>query len=111
MPVAVARAASAPSSSIMRRLNIGRLGLEKGKARIDKAGIFALEARLALLGAVVNETLRQKQRLGCFAEGRAQGPGVHQPGFGTIAGGNWRCCSSLRHVTSIVTILGNGHKK
>ena len=61
MPVAVARAASAPSSSIMRRSNIEIVRI--GKARIEKAGIFALEPRLALLGAVVDETLGQEQRL------------------------------------------------
>jgi hypothetical protein len=33
-----------------------------GKARIEKAGILALEARLALLGGVVDKALRQEQR-------------------------------------------------
>jgi hypothetical protein len=32
---------------------------------------------------------------------------MDQPGFGTIAGGRF----NLRHVTSSVTIPGNGHKK
>ena len=58
-----------------------------GKARIEKAGILALEARLALLGGVVDEALRQEQRFGGLAELRAQRAGMHQPGFGTIA---WR---------------------
>ena len=58
-----------------------------GKARIEKAGIRALEPRFALLGAVVDETLRQEQRFGCFAELRAQGAGMDQPGFGPVAGG------------------------
>jgi hypothetical protein len=35
---------------------------------------------------------------------RAQRAGMDQPGFGTVTG-------SLSHVTSIVTILKNGHKK
>ena len=58
-----------------------------GKARIKKAGLFALEPRLALLGGVVDKALRQKQRLGCFAELRAQASGMDQPGFGTVSGG------------------------
>src|SRR6185436_1339252 len=72
-----------------------------GKARIEKAGLLALEPRLALLGAVVDEALRQEQRFGRFPELRAQGAGMNQPGFGTIAGGSF----SLRHVTSVVTTL------
>ena len=57
-----------------------------GEARIEKAGVFALEARLALLGAVVDKALRQKQRLGCFGELRAQGAGMNQPGFRAVMG-------------------------
>src|SRR6202171_3439476 len=78
---------------------------------MEKAGILALEPRLALLGAVVDKALGQEQRLGCFTELRAQGSGMHQPGFGTVAGGGRRGCFSLRHVTSVVTIIKNGHKK
>jgi hypothetical protein len=57
------------------------------KARIEKAGLVALEPRLALLGGVVDKALGQKQRLGRFAELRAQRAGMDQPGFGTVAGG------------------------
>ena len=78
----------APSSSIMRRSNIAIVGI--GKARIEIAGILALEARLALFGAVVDKALGQKQRFGCFAELRAQRAGMDQPGFGTVTGGG-RC--------------------
>ena len=55
-----------------------------GIARIDVAGVFALEARLAQLGGVVDITLGEKQRLGRFAEFRAQGPGVNQAGLGAV---------------------------
>jgi hypothetical protein len=36
---------------------------------------------------------------------------MNQPGFGTVAGGGRRGCFSLRHVTSVVTTIKNGHKK
>ena len=58
-----------------------------GEARIEKARILALEARFALLGGVVDKTLGEKQSLRRLAELRAQRAGMHQPGFGTIAGG------------------------
>ena len=61
-----------------------------GIARIDVAGVFALEARLALLGGVVDIALGEEQRLGGFAELRAQGSGMDQPGFGAVAGGGRR---------------------
>ena len=48
-------------------------------------------------------TLRQKQRLGCFAELRAQRTGMHQPGLSAITG---RC--NVRHVTSVAP--GPGRK-
>ena len=49
-----------------------------------KAGILAFEPRFALLGAVVDEALGEKQRFGRFAELRAQGAGMHQLGFRAV---------------------------
>ncbi len=53
-----------------------------GEARIQIARLGADEARLALLGAVVDEALGEKQRLRRFAELRAQRAGVDQAGLG-----------------------------
>jgi len=39
-----------------------------GEARIDEAGIIALEPRLGRLHRRIGEALRQKQRLGQFAK-------------------------------------------
>src|SRR5262249_40884226 len=78
-----------------------------GIARIDEAGVLALETRLALLRAVVDIALGEEQRFRGLAELRAQGAAVDEAGFGTIT----LCRTSLRHVTSDVTILENGHKK
>ena len=85
MPLAVARAASAPSNSAMRPLDMvhGRIGV----ARVDVAGLGVVEPRLALLGAVVDEALGDEQRLGGLAELRAQGPGMDEAGFGTVLRG------------------------
>src|SRR5262249_56714602 len=55
------------------------------EAGIEVALLFAVEPRRALLGAVVHETLREKQRLGCLAELRAQRAGMKQAGFRAIA--------------------------
>jgi hypothetical protein len=57
-----------------------------GKARIEKAGVLALEPCFALFGGVVDKALGQEQRFGRFAELRAQRAGMDQPGFGTIMG-------------------------
>ena len=58
----------------------GRVGV----ARIDVARDLAGKARLALLGASVDIALREEQRLGGFAELRAQRAGMHQAGFGAV---------------------------
>ena len=50
-----------------------------------KPGLLALEARLGLLGAVVDKALRQEQRLGGLAELRAQRAGMDEAGFGAVA--------------------------
>jgi hypothetical protein len=52
-------------------------GLEHGdrrvrEARVDEAGVLALEASLAILGRGVDVALREEQRLRGLAEGRAQ---------------------------------------
>src|SRR4029079_17352955 len=78
-----------------------------GIPRIDETGILTLETRLALLCAVVDIALGEKQRFRRLAELRAQGPAMDKAGFGTIAGVSF----SLRHVTSVVTTIENGHKK
>ena len=80
MPVAVARAASAPSSRRMRSSNMATVGL--AKREVDEAGVLVLEARLGLLGGVVDEALGEEQRLGGLAERRAQGAAVHEPRLG-----------------------------
>ncbi|CUU13757.1 Deoxycytidine triphosphate deaminase EC 35413 CDS [Bradyrhizobium sp.] len=72
---------------------LGRVGI----ARIDEAGVLALEPRLALLGAVVDVALGQEQRLRRLAILRAQGAGMDQSGFGTVLRGGRR---GLRHRTS-----------
>src|SRR5262249_10779274 len=70
-----------------------------GIARVDVAGVLALEPRLAQLGGLVDIALGEKQTFRCLAEFGTQRAGMHQPGFGTIAGGGL----DLRHVTSCVT--------
>ena len=52
-----------------------------GEARILVAGILALEARFGLGGAVVDVALGEKERLGGFAELRAQRAGMDEAGF------------------------------
>src|SRR4029078_3711333 len=52
------------------------------EARIEVTWLFALEACLALLGAVVDKTLGEEQRFGSFAELRAQLPAVNEFGLG-----------------------------
>ena len=58
-----------------------------GKARIEISGLLALETRFALLGAVVDEALGEKQGLGGFAEFGTDGAGMDQSGLGTVMGG------------------------
>ena len=70
-----------------------------------------LNRALALLGAVVDKALGQKQGFGGFAELRTQGAGMNQPGFGPVMGRRGNGFVTLRHVTSIVTTIENGHKK
>src|SRR5215470_2107652 len=70
-----------------------------GIARVDVAGVLALEPRLAQLGGFVDVALGEKQPFRRLAELRAQRAGMHQAGFGAIAGGGLK----LRHVTSKVT--------
>ncbi len=82
MPVAVARAE-------LGALENGHPALEHGdrrvgKARIEEARLLALEARLALLGAVVDKALGKEERLRGLAELRAHGAGVDEFGFGAI---------------------------
>src|SRR5262249_32622700 len=80
-----------------------------GVARIDVAGILALEARLALLGTVVDIALGEEHRLRGLAKFRSQCAGMDQPGFGAVTGSRLRR-GRRRHVTSIVTAT-SGHKK
>src|SRR5215510_8882496 len=69
MPVAVARAASAPSSSAMRSSNIcSRIA----EARIDEARARIGEGGLRLLRRAVDEARAHIDRLAGLAEGRAQ---------------------------------------
>ena len=56
-----------------------------GKARILIAGIFALEARFGLGGAVVDVALGEKQRFRGLAERRAQRAGLDETGFRAVA--------------------------
>jgi hypothetical protein len=56
-----------------------------GKARIEEAGLFAFETRLALLGALVDEALGEEQGFRGFAKRRAHAAGVDEFGFGAIA--------------------------
>ncbi len=57
-----------------------------GEARILVARLLVLEAPLGLRGGLVDIALRQEQRLGGFAELRAQRAGVDQAGLGPVAG-------------------------
>ncbi len=56
------------------------------EARVDEAGVLALEARLGGLGGLVDEALRQEQRFRRLAEGRAQGAAVDEAGGGAEGG-------------------------
>src|SRR5262249_6832209 len=58
----------------------GRIGI----ARIDEAGVLALEARLALLGSVVDIALGEEQSLGRLSEFGAKRAGMNEAGFGTV---------------------------
>ena len=84
MPLAVARAASAPFEQ-------RHAVFEHGDGRVRKAGIdearfFALEAGFRGLGRVVDEALGQEQRLRGLAEGRAHRAAVNQAGGGAEGG-------------------------
>ena len=64
----------------------GHALLQHGDGRVREAGILEArilvqEARLALLGAVIDMALRQEQRLGGLAELRAHGAGMDEPCF------------------------------
>ena len=63
--------------------------LEHGDRGIAEAAVLVavlvLEARLGLLGARVDEALRQEERFGSLAELGAQAPAVHEPGLGPQA--------------------------
>ena len=63
-----------------------------GEARVDEAWLLALEAGRAFLGRFVDEALGQKQRLGSFAELRADLAGVDEASFRTVA-----ACFGRRH--------------
>ena len=78
MPLAVARAASAPSSSAMRASNIATVGIRE--ARVDEARVLALEAGLGGFHRVVDEPLGQEHGFGGLAEGGPHGAAVHQAG-------------------------------
>ena len=76
----------------LRAFKLGHALLEHGDcrigvARVDEAGVVALEPRLALLGGIVDIALRQKQRLGRLGKLRAQCSGMNQPGLRAISGG------------------------
>src|SRR5262249_48357305 len=58
-----------------------------GVARIKEARFLAPETSGALPGAVVDETLREIERFGGFAEIRAHLSGVDEAGFRAIAAG------------------------
>ena len=57
-----------------------------GEARVLVTRVLILEAPLGLRGELVDIALRQEQRLGGFAELRAQRAGVHQARLGPEAG-------------------------
>ena len=72
----------------LRALEGGHPGLEHvdgriGEPRVEIARLGAVEARLALLGAVIDKALGEKQRFGCLAELRAERAGMDEAGFGT----------------------------
>ncbi len=56
------------------------------EARVDEPGILALEASLGGLGRVVDEALRQEERLRRLAEGRADGAAMDEAGGGAEGG-------------------------
>ena len=85
MPVAVARAASAPSQLDHAALEHRHVGI--GEARIEIPVLVALETRFALLGTVVDEALGEKHGLGGFAELGTDGAGMDQSGLGAVMGG------------------------
>ncbi len=83
----------------------GRVGV----ARIDVAGVLALEARLAQLRAVVDIALGQEQPLRRLAEFGAERAAMDQAGLGAKTGGG-RGGGRFGHVTSVMTAK-SGHKK
>ena len=54
-----------------------------GIARVDEAGVLAVEARFRRFGGRIDEALRQEDRLGCFAEAGAHRSGVYHGGCRT----------------------------
>src|SRR5690606_7497868 len=58
-----------------------------GEAGVDVAGIRALEARLGLLGGLIDMALGEEQRLGGLAELRADGAAVDEARRRPDAGG------------------------
>ena len=55
-----------------------------GEARVLEARLGAVEARLALFGAVVDVALGQEHRLAVLAELRSQDAGMDEPGLGAV---------------------------
>ncbi len=70
------------------------------EAAVLEAGILVLEARLGLLGAGVDEALRQEHGFGGFAELRAERAAVHELGFGRPLLGGCRSIVVARHARS-----------
>ena len=78
----------------MRSSNMAMVGLEK--RRVDEARVLVLEARLGLLGAVVDEALGQEHRLRGLAELGAQRAAMHQLRLGAPVGSRWRSSGAWR---------------
>ena len=78
MPLAVPRAASAPSERAHARLEHGHRGI--GVAAIDEAFLVALEARLGLLGALIDVARIEEDGLRGLAELAPQRARMHELG-------------------------------
>ena len=73
------------------------------KAGVLEAGILVQEAGLALLGAVIDMALRQKQRLGGLAELRAHRAGMDEAGLRDEA---CPCSAIMRSFEAFMTTFG-----
>ena len=77
----------------LRALDLGETALEHRNRRVAEAAILvvlhiALEGRLSLLGAVVDEARGEEHRLAGLAEHAALGAGMDQAGSGPVGAGS-----------------------